>query len=98
METMALGLLAFTIPITSICCLHYKKPIGAIVCGIAVMVFSCLTAYYWKQILIASGKNVTMLGFNRYPAAVIILAALMIGALIVLVIGTISALRERRGA
>lgn len=55
----------------------------------ATMVLTYLTGCYWREMLISSGKDTTLLGFHRYPASVVILAALMITALVILIVSII---------
>jgi len=96
METIILGLLALTLLIVSIYCLYYKKLILGLVCSVATMALTCLTGYFWKEMLIGSGKDTTLLGFNRYPVAVIILVILMITALAVLIISIICMTKKNK--
>ena len=71
METMALGMFAVSVLILSGVCVYYKKPVIGFVSSIAAMALTCLTGYSWKLMLIDSGKDTTLLGFSRYPAALI---------------------------
>ena len=96
METMALGFFALVFLIISICCMYYKKPIGGIVCSVATMALTYLTGHSWKEMLIGSGKNTTLLGFNRYPAALIILAMLFSAAFILMIVSIIGIVRQNK--
>ena len=80
METMALGTLTVGILIISFCFLYYKKPFPGGISGIAAMCLSVCTGYQWKQMLAESGKNTALLGFERYPAAPVILGILAFSA------------------
>ena len=96
METMALGFFALAFVIISICCIYYKKSISGIVCSAAAMILTCLTGHSWKEMLIGSGKDTTLLGFNRYPAALIILAILLLTAFILMIVSIIGIVRQNK--
>ena len=48
-----------------------------------------LTGYYWKEMLVDSGKDATLLGFNRYPAVLIVFVILLLTAFIMMVVSII---------
>jgi len=96
MEAMALGFLALTFLIISICCLYYKKPILGIVCSGAVMILTYLTGHSWKELLMESGKDTALLGFVRYPAAPVILAVLFIAAFILMILSVVVIARRNK--
>ena len=96
METMALGMFAVVILILSGVCVYYKKPVIGYVSSIAAMALTYLTGYSWKLMLIDSGKDATLLGFSRYPAALIILAALMLTAFIMMIVNGILILKRSK--
>ena len=78
METMALGMFAVILLILSGCCLYCKKPFFGLVSGTAAMALICWTGHSWKLMLMDSGKDTALLGFNRYPAALVILCILSV--------------------
>ena len=96
METMALGMFAVSVLILSGVCVYYKKPLIGFVSSIAAMALTCLTGYSWKLMLIDSGKDTTLLGFSRYPAALIILCILLLLAAVSMTFSVILILRKRR--
>ena len=96
METMALGMFAVSVLILSGICMYYKKPFIGFVSSIAAMALTCLTGYSWKLMLIDSGKDTTLLGFSRYPAALIILCILLLLAAVSMTFSVILILRKRR--
>lgn len=96
METMALGMFAVVVLIMSGCCLYYKKPFLGFASSIVTMALTCWTGYSWKLMLINSGKDTALLGFNRYPAAVIILAILLLTAFILLIVSIIWIARQNK--
>ena len=96
METMAIGMFAIMVLIVSGCCLYYKKPFGSFVSNIVAMVLTCCTGYSWKLMLMNSGKDTTLLGFNRYPAALTILSILLLAAFILLIVSIIGIVRRNK--
>ncbi len=51
------------------------------------MVFIMLSAYNWRLALIDSGKNPAWLGFERYPAALILVVIVFTAGCYLLVTG-----------
>lgn len=96
METMAFGMFAVVILILSGVCVYYKKPVIGFVSSIAAMALTYLTGYSWSLMLTDSGKDTTLLGFSRYPAALIILAALMLTAFIMMIVNGILILKRSK--
>jgi len=96
METMALGTFAVVVLIMSGCCLYYRKPFWSFVSNITAMALTCWTGYSWKLMLMNSGKDTALLGFNRYPAALIILSILLITAFVLLIVSIIWMARKNK--
>ena len=55
----------------------------------ATITITFLTGYYWKEMLVDSGKDATLLGFNRYPAVLIVFVILLLTAFIMMVVSII---------
>ena len=96
METMAIGMFAVMVLVVSGCCLYYKKPFWSFVSNIVAMALTCWTGYSWKLMLINSGKDTTLLGFNRYPVALTILSILLLVAFILLIVSIIGIVRRNK--
>ena len=96
METIALGLFTLTLLLISICCLYHKKPVWGMVCSVAAVVLAFLTGHSWKEMLTGSGKDSTLLGFHRYPAAPMILAILLLAACILMIVSIIGIVRQNK--
>ena len=96
METLALGLFTLTLLLISICCLYHKKPLWGMVCSAVAVVFTFLTGLSWKEMLVASGKDTTLLGLQRYPAAPGILAILLLAACILMIMCIIGMARQNK--
>lgn len=94
METILFGTLALTLAIISVCCLYYKKAIFSLICSIGSIPVTYFVGYCWREMLIASGKNTALLGFNRYPLVVIILAVLLIVAFVVSIVSIIKIIKR----
>ena len=96
METMAIGMFAVMGLIVSGCCLYYKKLFWGFLSGIVTVALTCWTGYSWKLMLVGSGKDATLLGFYRYPAALIILAILLIAAFVFMIVSIVWMVRRNK--
>ena len=96
METMALGMLALIFLIVAVCCLIYRKPLLGFASSIVTIMLTYLTGCSWKELLMNGGKDTALLGFQRYPAAPILLAILLIAAFVVLMVSIAWAARKNR--
>ena len=67
----------------------YKKPVLGIASSIVTVILTFLTGNGWRELLISGGKDTTLLGFQRYPAALIILGILLVAAFVVLAVSII---------
>lgn len=94
MEAMLLGALALVLLTVSCYCLYHKKSVFALICGITSITATYLTGYHWREMLKDSGKDTALLGFNRYPLVVIILAALMLVALVIFLVCVVKIVKE----
>lgn len=86
MEAMALGFAAFVLLAISGACRYCGKFVWGIICGAATVPLTYLTAALWNDLLAESGKDTALLGWERYPAAVVILAALLFAAVILVIV------------
>ena len=82
METMATGMLAGIALILAVCCVYAKRPLCGLIGSVMTAVLTIQTGYCWKSMLLNSGKDTTLLGFGRYPAALVLLALLLAAVLI----------------
>ncbi|MBQ5683900.1 MAG: hypothetical protein IIV26_10285, partial [Peptococcaceae bacterium] len=62
-------------------CFIKKKPLLRAFWGVVTMVFITLSAYNWRLALIDSGKNPAWLGFERYPASLLLVVIVFVGGL-----------------
>ena len=98
MKTMALGIIACICLIASVCCLYCKKPVWGFVSSAATILLTFLTGCSWKNLLAVSGKDTALLGFQRYPAVLVILAVLLFAALAAMAVSIIGmAGQNKRG-
>lgn len=95
METMAFGMLSVVVFVAAVCCLCCKKTLWGLIASIASIALTCWTGYCWKLMLISSGKDASLFGFHRYPAALIILCILLFLAIFSTVFSVISMARKR---
>jgi hypothetical protein len=96
MKTMAFGMLAFLLLLCSVCCLHYRRPRLGLVCSAVTVMLTGLTGYSWREMLLGSGKDTALLGFHRYPAAVILLAGLLLAAVAVTAVSILRSVGRKR--
>lgn len=87
MEAMIFGFCLFTSDmIVYLLLLSYKKPGPALGFGLLSLVLTGVVLYFWRNMLLASGKSVELLGFRQYPAVPILLGILALAALVGMVL------------
>lgn len=94
MGTLVLAMLSLALLAVSAGCLYYKKSFLGSLGGIAAMALTYVTCCGWVKMLADSGKNTALLGFARYPAAVILLAALMLASLVITIVNIVRMVRR----
>lgn len=85
MDTMVLGVLAFSALCLAGGCLYYNRPLPGLFISLGAMVFLGLTGRSWFFMLVSSGKETALLGFHRYPAvsvALLVLALLAVSGIL----------------
>ena len=85
-ETIVFGMSAAFICAYTLCFIK-KKPLLRAFWGVVTMVFITLSAYNWRLALIDSGKDPAWLGFERYPASLILVVIVFAGGLYLVVSG-----------
>lgn len=96
MEAMLFGLCLFFSDLIAVLLLAQKKPGLSLIFSCLALVLTGVTAYFWRSMLLASGKSVELLGFRQYPAALILLGLLALAGLVCLLLGLFLFLRKRR--
>ena len=96
MGTVTVGMLAATFLVVSGFCLYCKKPLWSLLGNIAAMFLTCGTGFMWRRMLTDSGKDPAWLGFQRYPAALILLAVLFLTACILLSVSVLELVRRSK--
>ena len=94
METMAAGMLAGIALILAACCVYAKRPLCGLIGSVMTAVLTIQTGYCWKSMLLNSGKDTTLLGFGRYPAALVLLVLLLLAAVLIAAISIIGIVRR----
>ncbi len=94
METMAVGMLAGIALILAAYCVYAKRPLCGLVGSVMTAVLTIQTGYCWKSMLLNSGKDTTLLGFDRYPAALILLAVLLLAAALIAAVSVVGIVRR----
>ena len=64
--------------------------------GLATIVSIAVSSHFWRLALIESGKNTRLLGYERYPAILYIVAALVAVGLFCTVAGIVGLVKEKR--
>ena len=96
METIALGMLALIFLTVAVCFLIYRKPLLGFASSIVTIILTYLAGCSWKELLLNGGKDTALLGFQRYPAAPVLLAILLTAALAVLMVSIARIARKNR--
>ena len=96
MEAMLFGLCLFFSDLIAVLLLAQKKPGLSLIFSCLALVLTGVTAYFWRSMLLSSGKSVELLGFRQYPAALILLGLLALAGLVCLLLGLFLFLRKRR--
>ena len=94
-ETIIYGLFAFFSVLIAFLVLR-DKPLISVLLGIITYPLLILSGYNWRLALIDSGKNPAMLGYARYPFALITLITFAVLALICILVGIILILKRRK--
>ena len=96
MEAMIFGLCLFTCDVNVFLLLSYKKSLFAALSGLLSLALTGVTAYFFRQLLLSSGKDAALLGFRQYPAVPILLGLLALAALVGLVLAVAQLFRGRK--
>ena len=96
MNTMTVGIIGLTVLIGSVYCLYQKKLVLSFFSSIGTLVLTYMTALSWRTLLLASGKDTAFLGFHRYPAAVLLLTAMLLAAFAVAVLSLVWLIRRNQ--
>ena len=92
MEAMIFGFCLVTCDINIFLLLSYKthkKSLLAAAFSLLSLVLTWVTAHFFRQLLISSGKDPALLGFRQNPAVPVLLAVLALLALIGLVLALV---------
>ena len=81
MDTMVFGLLTVSALAAAGVCLYHKRPLPGLLFSLGAVGILWLTGRSWFFMLLSSGKDTALLGFQRYPAAPVILLVLTAGAI-----------------
>ena len=87
-EACAFGVFALMAVLAAVALLR-KSPLASALLGEAAVALEAMCAKNWLLALADSGKDTAMLGFERYPAAAVMLAAIFVAALSCIVLGIV---------
>ena len=83
---MIFGFCLVTCDVNIFLLLSYKKSLLAVAFSLLSLALTGVTVYFFRRLLISSGKDAALLGFRQYPAVPIILCLLALAALVGLVL------------
>ena len=90
MEAMIFGLCLLTSDVNVFLLLSNKKSGLAAGFSLLSLVLTGVTVYFWRQLLLASGRDTALLGLRHSPAVPVLLGLLALAALV----GLVLALRQ----
>ncbi len=90
MEAMIFGFCLLTSDVNIFLLLSYKKSGFALGFGLLSLALTAVTAFFWRKLLLASGRDAALLGFHHSPLVPILIALLALAALA----GIVMALRQ----
>ena len=94
MEAMIFGLCLITSDINIILLLSNRKSLLAVAFSLLSLALTGVTAYFFRRLLLSSGKDAALLGFHQYPAVPILLCLLTLAALAGLVLAIIQLVKK----
>ena len=97
MEAMVFGLCLFTSDLISLFLVMQKRMKLSLIFELLSLVLTGVVLFFWRQMLIQSGKDAALLGFHAYPAVLIIVGILALAALVCLVLALLGLGRRSEG-
>ena len=94
--TILFGMLSLACAIAAIVFTYGKVRILSVILGLATVAFITVSSHYWVRALVESGKNTHLLGYERYPAILFIVAALVAAGLLCTVSGIVGLVRRKK--
>ena len=94
MEAMIFGFCLITCDVNIFLLLSYKKSLLAVAFSLLSLALTGVTAYFFRRLLLSSGKDAALLGFHQYPAVPILLCLLALVALIGLVLAFVQLVKK----
>ena len=94
MEAMIFGFCLVTCDVNVFLLLSYRKSLLAAAFSLLSLALTGVTVYFFRQLLISSGKDVSLLGFHEYPVIPILLCLLALAALAGLVLAVVQLLKK----
>ena len=99
MEAMIFGFCLVTSDINIFLLLSYKtykKSLLAAAFSLLSLALTGVTAYFFRRLLLSSGKDAALLGFHQSPAVPILLGLLALAALVGLVMALVQLVKLKR--
>ena len=94
MEAMIFGFCLVTCDVNIFLLLSNHKSLLALAFSVLSLALTGVTAYFFRQLLLSSGKDAALLGFHQYPAVPILLCLLALAALAGLVLAVLQLVKK----
>ena len=94
MEAMIFGLCLLTSDVNIFLLLSYHKSLLALAFSVLSLALAGVTAHFFRQLLLSSGKDAALLGFPQAPVVPILLCLLTLAALAGLVLALVQLVKK----
>ena len=94
MEAMIFGLCLITSDINIFLLLSNRKSLLAIAFSVLSLALTVVTAHFFRQLLLSSGKDAALLGFPHSPVIPVLLCLLALAALAGLVLAVVQLVKK----
>ena len=94
MEAMIFGFCLVTCDVNIFLLLSYKKSLLAVAFSLLSLALTGVTAYFFRRLLLSSGKDAALLGFPHSPVIPVLLCLLALAALVGLVLALVQLVKK----
>ncbi len=96
MEALIFGFCLVTSDVNIFLLLSYKKSLLAAAFSLLSLALTWITAFFFRRLLLSSGKDAALLGFRQQPVIPILLGLLALAALIGLVLALVQWVKNKK--
>ena len=94
MEAMLFGFCLVSSDLIAVLLLVQKRHRLSLIFEVLSLVLTGVTLFFWRNMLVQSGKSTELLGFHDYPGVPITVGVLALAALVCLVLGLAGTLKK----